>query len=223
MERATSQPNRLSRRQVLATTGTVVGGLSASAGCLGQGGSSYDCESAPESSVSSAPTPALGPSQTDANVVIQVWEDFSCPHCATFSLEVLPRIIDEYLPLGTIRYEHHDFPIPVRDWAWKAASAGRSVATTGGGKAFFLYADKVYQNQESFSLDTVGAGAEQADTEPCEAIQAAKGDVYRPVVRRDKEAGQQAGVDGTPAIFVNGSRVTGRSFDAVSSAIDRFR
>jgi protein-disulfide isomerase len=206
------------RRKFLA--GTTAGGAVALAGCTGVlgGGSSYDCSGGDGEKVTEASQPALGPK--DAPVTVKVWEDFSCPHCKTFSLEVFPKIREEYVESGEVRYEHHDFPIPVRDWAWGASSSGRAVHEATDGETFFEYAKALFDKQNNYSMGAVGDSADSAGVEPCTAINAAKGDTYRPVVEADRQRGQQAGVSGTPAVFVNGKQPQSKSFEGISSLIE---
>lgn len=210
------------RRDWLAAV--AAGGTLATAGCLGGGGggsTSYGCDDGSGETVSEAGQPALGPPRSEAAVTVKVWEDFSCPHCATWSTEHFPTLREEFLGDGQVRYEHHDFPIPVRDWAWGAASASRAVYEATDGETFFAFAKSVYEAQSDYSLQGVGDAADGAGADPCTAVEAARGETYRPVLEADKQAGLDAGVEGTPAVFVNGQAVTGeRTFENVRPVIE---
>lgn len=208
------------RRKYL--TAVAAGGAASLGGCLGigGGGNNYDCSGGGGEKVTEASQPALG--SADAPVTVKVWEDFSCPHCKTFSLDVVPKIREEYVSSGEVRYEHHDFPIPVRDWAWGAASAGRAVHEATDAETFFEFSKEVFDRQNNYGMGALGESAEAVGVEPCTPILAAQNDTYRPVVEADKQRGSETGVGGTPAVFVNGEELTGdsRGFDAVSSLID---
>jgi Protein-disulfide isomerase len=212
------------RRELLAAAG--VGGTVAVAGCLGFGGgsnnvdvdTSYDCGDGGET-IEEAGQPAIGP--TDAPVTVQVWEDFSCPHCATWSTEAFPALREEYVASGEVRYEHHDFPIPVTDWAWGAASASRAVYEATDGETFFEFVKPIYEQQGSYDFQVAGDAADSAGVDPCTAVEAARGETYRPVLEADKRAGTDTGVEGTPAVFVNGQMMSGeRTFENAASLID---
>jgi protein-disulfide isomerase len=205
------------RRKYLAAV--AAGGAASLGGCL-TGGSSYECSSDGSEEVTDAPQPALG--STDAPVTVKVWEDFSCPHCKTFSLDVVPKIRSEYVSSGEVRYEHHDFPIPVRDWAWEAAGAARAVHEATDAETFFEFSKEVFDRQNNYGIEALVESAEAVGVDPCTPILAAQNGTYRPVVEADKQRGSEIGVGGTPAIFVNGEELTGdsRGFDAVSSMID---
>ncbi|MFB6113665.1 MAG: thioredoxin domain-containing protein [Halodesulfurarchaeum sp.] len=206
----------LTRRSVL-TNGAVLG-LGTLAGCTGGGGSG----GASGDTVESLPTPVLG--EEDAPVTVKAFEDFACPHCKTFALEHLPRIRSEYVETGTVRYEHHDFPLPVDPkWSWKIPSAARAVQDTVGVSAFFEFAEIMYGNMNAYSLELVGNAAEQVGADPETVRNAAQTERYRPVVRADLQAGKQLGVTGTPTVFVNETKAEDYTFGTVSDLIERAR
>jgi protein-disulfide isomerase len=210
------------RRAYLAAAAGVAG---ATAGCLGGGGGggggTEDCDVGDEPAVGDLPAPTLGPS--DADVTVAAFEDFSCPHCATFSLEVVPRLRSEYVEGGTVRFEHHDFPIPVDErWSWQAASAARGVQDETGDDAFFEYAHALFENQGDFSPRLLTDLADDVGAPGC-AIQAdALNETYRPVLEADRQAGIDRGVEGTPGVFVAGQPVE-PTYDAISAAIEAER
>lgn len=210
---AASTAAPVGRRSLLAGMASV--GIVGLAGCLGGGGPDE-----PTATPHDLPPPVAG--DPDAPVTVAVYEDFSCPHCATYNREVLPALRDAYLEPGTVRYEHHDFPIPVDDWSWPAASAARAVQDRADDDAFFDYADRLYAQQDAYSLDRFAAAAEAVGVAPDPVRDAAATETYRPVVAADREAGVERGVSGTPTAFVDDEPVT-PSFDALRDAIEAAR
>lgn len=209
MTRSDGTGVRERRRTVLRAS--AVGFAGATAGCLGiLGGRSERVEE--------LPTPTLGPA--DADVVVEAFEDFACPHCRTYSLQVVPRLRSEYVDPGTIRYEFHDFPLPVSEWSWKTAIAARSVQDRQGVEAFWAFAKGAFERQAAMSTDAIRDLSVRVGADPDAVAADVRNDVYRPVVRADKRRGEDLGVRGTPSVFVAGTPV-GNSYDAISSAIDR--
>ena len=102
------------RRSYLVAVGAAAA-VGTTAGCLGGGGSASalpdGCDVGELDVVSSLPRPALGPE--DAAVTVDVFEDYACPHCQTFTQDVYPEIRSKYIDPGEIRYRFFDFPIPV--------------------------------------------------------------------------------------------------------------
>lgn len=206
------------RRRVLRGVGTA-GGI-AIAGCLGRSGSTPTGRERATAGPD-LPPPVLG--DPEANVTVGVYEDFSCPHCASFNREVFPRIETEYLEPETVRYEHHDFPIPVDDWSWPAASAARAVQDGRGDRPFFAYAKRLFENQGQFTLARLAELAEAVGADGPTAREAADEERYRPVVEADRSAGLDRGVSGTPTVFVDDERMVAPSFAELADAIDGAR
>lgn len=217
----TDEWSRPNRRTVLAGIGASV---ATTAGCLGGStDSGVECETpATTQRVSSLPPAAIGPSS--ASVTVHAWEDLSCPHCKTFALDVVPKLREEYVSDGTVRFVRHDFPIPVSEWAWPAASALRAAQDAADAEALITVADTIYDNQSDYEESVLNEGAQKADVEPCTLLTAARTDKYRPVVENDKQRGVDRGVEGTPTVFVDDEQVSFGSeiaFGPVRDAIEQ--
>ena len=218
------------RRSLLASAASV--GVVGAAGCLGGAGTSldlsgveldtgkYDCELEESSDPDLDYRPTLGNPESD--VVVQVFEDFTCGHCASYTLDHFPAIREEYVEPGEIRYEHWDWPIPVNEtWAVPVASAARGVGARHGDEAFFEFASAAYESQGSYSGEAIGAAAEAAGADPCAAMSDARYATYGEASADDRSEGASMGVEGTPTIFVNGSPVEeGYAAESIAAAID---
>lgn len=197
-------------------TGMGLAGLTTLAGCLG-GPEPVETTETPRG----LEPPVAG--DPGASVTVAVYEDFSCPHCATFNQDVFPRLREDYLEPGTVRYEHHDFPIPVDDWSWSVASAARAVQDGAGDAAFFAYAERCYANMDRYSLDVLAELAEAVGASPEPVRTAAADGTYRPDVAADRAAGIDRGVEGTPTAYVNDGPLVGPSYDELRAAIEARR
>jgi len=208
---------RFTRRRALALAGGLATG--SIAGCFGLG----DAPDPSGEAVESLPTPVQG--DPESSITVAAYEDFSCPHCRDFHLNVYPDVVSEFVDTGRVRYEHHDFPIPVDDqWSWAVAGAARAVQDEVGDAAFFEYAALAFEQQGSYSMDVLADLADEVDA-PADAVRsAAENDTYAPVLEADRSDGQDRGVQGTPTVFVNDEQVdldSGDSqLDAIRSAIE---
>lgn len=210
-----------SRRALLAASGTALATLT---GCLGGTGSEStetDDGTGGDSGTAEAdllPTPVAG--DPEAAVTVAVYEDFACPHCATFNQEVYPQLRSEYVESEQIRYEHHDFPIPVDDTvSWQAPNGARAVQATVDDAAFFEYTDRLFANQGSLEPDAYADLAEEIGADASAVKTAAVDREYDATVEADRERGLDAGVRGTPTAFVNGEEVDATA-EALTDAID---
>jgi len=218
--------NRRTRRGFL--TASLVA-LGATAGCLG-GGSGADT---PSDSGTPTPTPVPGqPLPTpvagdpEADVTVAVYEDYACPHCRTYAEEVYPQVRETYISEGTVRYEFHDFPIPVDETvSWQAASAARAVQDEAGDEAFFTYSARLFANQSSLGPETYADLTDGLGVDGETVRAAATGELYRPTVSEDRQNGIDRGVQATPAVLVNGEPVEWQeiAFEPLQSAIESAR
>lgn len=182
---------------------TFLGGLGAGtvvlAGCLG-GGTADGSENVP---VRGDP---------DADVTLEVYEDFTCPHCQTYEQETFPEVQDAYLEQGLIRYEHRDFPF-LGGEAWQAASAVREVYDEYGNDQFWEYKSALMARGgeiETGAPDVFGSVAEEMTLES-EPIRSAAADrAHDDAAEADKERGRSLGVNGTPSFVVNGELMDGQ-------------
>ncbi|QGA82541.1 thioredoxin domain-containing protein [Halomicrobium sp. LC1Hm] len=204
------------RRSLLLAGGAAAASL---AGCLdSSGGGSEQPDGTATVTTGSISTPVAG--DPEADVTVAVYEDFACPHCATFNQEVYPDIRSEYVESGAIRYEHHDFPLPVdQNVSLEAPNAARAVQDGVGDEAFFEYADLLFENQGSLGPDRYASLAREVDADPSTVKTAAVEQAYEATIEADREGGIDAGVDRTPTALVNGERVEA-SYEALSAAID---
>lgn len=216
---------RLSRRTVLAGAAALT---AASAGCLSGGSDPPElgtiADSATPSDGQPLPTPVAG--DPDADVTVAVFEDYACPHCATYSTEVFPQVAADYLEDGQVRYEFHDFPIPVDERkSWQAASAARAVQAVAGNQAYFRYSERLFRNQSSVGPATYGSLTEGLDADGDTVREAGTERRYDETVSADKQAGIDRGVEGTPTVFVDGQRVQWSeiAYEPVREAIEAAR
>ena len=214
------------RRSYLAALGGTAA-LGSLAGCFSALGSNDStlpegCSVGTLESVSSLPRPALGPE--DAPVTVDVFEDFACPHCQTFTTEIYPQIKSNYVDAGDVRYRFFDFPIPVDEtWSWAAASAARAVQDESDVETFFSFTKSVYENQDSLANEgyqIVHDLADELGVDGCTVAAAAEQEPYRDVVEADRQTGSDRGVPGTPAVYVDGELLDSYGWDTVSDAID---
>jgi protein-disulfide isomerase len=223
------------RRALLATVGgSVTLGLAGCLGSTGNGGSdgadgaggsgnsnssggSGDCEITEESKVQELPAPTKGPD--DAPVTVKVWKDYVCPHCATFTLDILPKIESNFIESGDVKYEHHDLPLPMSEWSWTVPNAARGVQESMDDETFFEFSHTMFANQGKYSLDFIQNKAEEVGADGCAIRGDAVNETYRPVLEADKQRALDRGAEGTPAVYVNGTLVK-PTWEEVKAAIE---
>jgi protein-disulfide isomerase len=150
-------------------------------------------------------------------VVIEEYSDFQCPFCGKFFKETLPKIKEAYG--GKVEFVFKHFPLDFHEYAQKAAEASECARDQG---KFWGYHDMLFENQQALDTASLKKYAKDLglDTKAFNDC-LDKGDKTA-VVQQDYAEGQQRGVSGTPAFFINGEKITGaQPFPAFQAAIDR--
>jgi protein-disulfide isomerase len=160
----------------------------------------------------------------DADVTVTVFEDFACPHCRDFSLDVVPRLKANYVDPGSVRYQHRDFPLPVNvtgQWSRPAANAARAVQDLSGDTSFFEYSRELYMNQSEYSWDLFLDLGVLVGVDGAYVRTAAEERRYNSVIESDIALGEEIGVPGTPDIYVNDVQIQERpTYETMQQAIE---
>ena len=157
--------------------------------------------------------PMLG--SPDAPVAVVEFSDFQCPFCRRLYGDTLPLLKEKYVKTGKVKFIYRDFPLTsIHSLAEKYAEAGECADEQG---KFWLMHDKIFDEQDVLGQGTItdfttsdikrwarGIGLEGAKFDEC--LDSGK---YAEEVAQDLRDGQNAGVQGTPATFVNGRLISG--------------
>jgi protein-disulfide isomerase len=149
---------------------------------------------------------AEGPSRgaADAPVTIVEFEDFQCPFCKK-AQETLEQVLVRYK--DKVRMVHLDFPLQsLHPAAWKAHEAGRCAEEQG---KFWEYRDLLYKNAPAAGPEQLNNYASQVSMNVPDFKKCLDSGKFRAVVQKDEDEGDRLGVEGTPAFFINGRRLSG--------------
>jgi protein-disulfide isomerase len=148
--------------------------------------------------------PSRGPAA--APVTIHLFSDFECPYCRGVG-PVLREIEAEFG--GSVRTVWHNFPLPGHPHAELAAVAGVLVYRRRGGAAFWRFHDATF-DAAAGGLDpaVIQALARREGVDPA-TLRAALATGADGRIALDIATGDAAGIEGTPAFFVNDRMVTG--------------
>jgi len=151
----------------------------------------------------------------NAAVTFTVFSDFQCPYCSR-----VVAFLDEILaknPAHT-RIVFKQFPLRMHNLALPAALA--SLAARDQGKFWPLH-DLLFANYNQLSEEKIRSLAQQAGLDLARFDRERNSQKLRDEVQRDMELGQQAGVQGTPTVFLNGKLLRERTPAGVQALIDR--
>jgi protein-disulfide isomerase len=143
----------------------------------------------------------------DAPVTLLEYGDYQCPYCAA-AAPVLRRVVEE--SDGRVRLVFRNFPLPsVHPFALTAALA---VEAAGAEGVFWPMHELVFSRQERLDDAALSAYAEELGLDGSRVVGDAA-QVFGDKVEADFAAGLEAGVGGTPTVFVDGRLYAGRVED----------
>lgn len=172
--------------------------------------------------------------KADAPVSVVVAEDFKCPACKSFEETVTPELRSKYVDSGKVKLYSLVYPFIATDIArlseddsLYAAQAARCVYKLGGNEAFANYKQILFraqgpENQVWASKARLKELAGSLNVDQAQLATCLDKDETLEAAQADKKQAQDAGVTGTPTIFVNGKRVEVKSsyVPEISAAID---
>ncbi len=165
--------------------------------------------------VAAAGFPAKG-GPADAPVTIVEFSDFQCPFCG----RVTPTLQEVVTKYGSkVRLVFRQFPLPMHQNAAKAAEA--ALCANDQGKFWEMH-DAMFKDQTALAVDNLKTKAAAIPGINATAFNSClDSGKDQPQVQVDMKAGSKAGVNGTPAMFVNGRFISGAvSSDELSKIID---
>ncbi len=161
----------------------------------------------------------------NAPVTIIEFSDFQCPFCRRFWKETLPQIKQAYIDTGKVKFVYRDFPLPFHAGATPAAEGAECAREQD---KFWQLHDAIFQEQDNqgqgtiqFTADDVKKWAAKIGLNTSKFNQCLDSGNYKQEVEKDIADGSAAGVNGTPATFINGLLVSGaQPFAAFKVIID---
>lgn len=156
--------------------------------------------------------PFRGP--RDAPVTIAVFSDFQCPYCARL-VPVLRQVSEQHPKQVKIVFKQ--FPLGIHSFASRAAQF--AIAARQQGK-FWEFHDQLFKHYHQLNDQIVENIRSDLHLDPDKF----KKDMMAPgtiaQINADIHNGQQAGVRGTPTVFVNGKLLRDKSIKGFQTAIN---
>lgn len=158
---------------------------------------------------------------SSAPVTIYNYSSFTCPHCSTFFSKVLPRIKENYIDKGHVRFVYRDFPTD------KVAFQASMLLHCDSNVDKYSLAKLLYDRQDSWlSASSYAEGLANL----AEIIGISRGKYQQCLFDKELESkllsnqlmpAKNLKINATPTIFINGKRYKGStSFYRISEVID---
>jgi protein-disulfide isomerase len=145
--------------------------------------------------------PARGPA--DAPLVMIVFSDFQCPFCKRVE-PTLANLEKHYGKKLRVVWKNH--PLPFHNNAAIAAEAAMAAGAQG---KFWQMHDKLFDNNTALDRDSLEQYAAALNLD----LARFKADLdtgrFKTRIEADAKEGSDVGVNGTPAVFINGRKIAG--------------
>jgi protein-disulfide isomerase len=160
---------------------------------------------------------ATGPSKGSTGAPIEMIEfsDFQCPFCLRANATV-DQVLKTYG--DKIHFVYRHYPLPNHPNARPAAEASACAAEQG---QFWPYHDRLFEQQSKLSDSDLKTHAAALGLDTARFNACFDAHKYKSRVDGDVKDGEEAGVTGTPAFFVNGRLLSGaQPFEAFRRLIE---
>jgi protein-disulfide isomerase len=147
-----------------------------------------------------------------APVTVYEMSDFQCPYCRQFALETFPRLEQDYIRAGKVRWVFINFPLTS---VHPHASAAAELALCAGRQqAFWRVHDLLFAHQESWApLKEAGpffvSLADSARLSKPALLTCLESPDTRNSVQADAEGAARSGATSTPTFYIEGGLLEG--------------
>lgn len=144
----------------------------------------------------------------NAPVIIVEFSEFQCPYCRRYAVDTLPQIIEKYVKTGKVKYAFRNFPLSFHKNAPEAA--GTLLCSREQGKFWEMH-DLLFEKQSEWADEEdpttkFGSYAKELGINISSCL--SNGETAAEI-QEDFNYGQQLGVNGVPAFFINGRSLVG--------------
>lgn len=159
--------------------------------------------------------------QANAPVTLIEYSSMTCPHCAKFHTNILPKLKEKYIDTGKVRYIIREFPLD------DLAAGAFMLARCAGPMRYFAIVDTLYAKQEQWAfaqnpLAELQKFAKEAGFGEERFNQCLSDQKLLDGINWIAERGRNKfGVRSTPSFFINGQPLKGEhSVEAFEKIID---
>ncbi|HJW91779.1 MAG TPA: thioredoxin domain-containing protein [Anaerolineales bacterium] len=164
----------------------------------------------------------------NAPVKIEVYEDFQCPACKTYSETIAPQVVENLVASGKVYYTFRHFPFLDDNAASRESDQAANASMCAAEQNRFwdyhdiLFANWNGENQGSYRNQRLVAFAQALNLDMDAFNPCFEQNRFRDEIQADQQSGERLGVTGTPTILVNGEIISpGRvpTYEMIEAAV----
>jgi protein-disulfide isomerase len=169
----------------------------------------------PKVEVATAGRPERG-GGAKAPITIIEFSDYQCPFCKRGE-DAIQKVYETYG--DKVRIVFRDYPLPFHPQARPAAEAAACAHAQG---KFWEYNKKLFANQQALADENLKAYAKDLGLDTAKFDECFAKKAHSAAIDKDLADGAAAGVNGTPAFFINGRSLSGaQPFEKFKEVIDQ--
>lgn len=157
--------------------------------------------------------PFVGPKEAPVTVV--EFSDYQCPFCGR-ARSTVKQMTETYK--DKVKYVFRDFPLSFHQDAFAAHVAANCAGEQG---KYWEFNAKLFAQQKALKVESLKSYAQELGLDTKTFNDCLDSNKYAEEVKKDMDDGIKAGVNGTPAFFINGIPLSGaRPFSQFQEIID---
>jgi protein-disulfide isomerase len=158
----------------------------------------------------------------DAPVTMIEFSSLTCPHCAEFHTETLPKIKEQYVTPGKVRLVYRDFPLD------PLAMAAAMLPHCAGSERYFGLLEALFRSQATWArspepakeLERLSRFAGLSPTAFQECLN--NQELLQAIQQRAEAARGEYNITSTPTFVINSQKIVGaRSFEEFQKVIEQ--
>ena len=163
---------------------------------------------------------------TNAKITVKVFSSLTCPHCANFHETVYENLKKEYIDPGTVKFEHHAFPLDLA-----ALNAEVIVRCASNNEKKFKLLDQMYIKQKVWAVGSdinkinelikkIGSELNLSENNMNNCLKSS--DAQDVILNQRIEAQKKYKIESTPTIIVNEKRYSGKvNYESFKKIIEK--
>ena len=160
-----------------------------------------------------------------ASVKIKIFSSLTCPHCASFHMDVVPKIKESYVNSGKVQLIFIDFPLD------QAAFNASKLLHCLGQEKKIVFLDTIYEDQDKWASgteikninDNLKKIAENFGINETEFYKCLNDDVVGDKILNARiDGAEKYSIDSTPTIVINEKKFEGsKDFENIRKKIEK--
>ena len=160
--------------------------------------------------------------QWTGQIILTEFADFKCGYCAEFAMAYTPRLREDFLYQEGITMQFRHYPF-LDGSSWDAAMAYECAKDQEVEDTFhdLAFSQHLSANGPDFSHENLEQIAKAAGAQLNTFNTCIREETHRDTVENDKAIGRKIGINGTPALLLNGEFLTYQNYNDIRAAITK--